>query len=40
MTVFAFQPQVVDLRIPAEVTVIKDLSELKGSLVKSEHGVG
>jgi HAD superfamily hydrolase (TIGR01509 family) len=40
MTVFAFQPQIVDLRIPAEVTVIKDLSELKGFLVKSEHGVG
>jgi beta-phosphoglucomutase-like phosphatase (HAD superfamily) len=32
MTVFAFQPQDLDPRIPAEVTVLKSLLELHGLL--------
>jgi HAD superfamily hydrolase (TIGR01509 family) len=32
MTVFAFQPQDVDPRIPAEVTVLRSLLELRGLL--------
>ena len=32
MTVFAFQPQDVDPRIPAEVTVLKSLLELRSLL--------